>query len=269
MAVLQCQLVAAVDLELMWVQERERAHSDAPLSCPGMLLGMLPPSPPLRNRCKALRRMMSLPLLLLPQLLRWEQQPQRASMKPMLAGKAPGARRLKQDDPQELDDIPSVMLEDVVGGCLQIRGCDAHPCLQDDVLPSMFLMTMSKDLAKEDLVECEDHADATHLSAMHSAMSKMPSEKMKMDVISRCGGMESSAGRPRTDGPALLPCEIKVGSSEFLRGEFQSWISQKSLVSSQSMVRHWRPLYDDLVYVDVTSSLTLVLVAASFSGWQP
>ena len=51
----------------------------------------------------------------------------------MLAGKAPGARRLKQDSPQELDDIPLVMLEDVVGGCLQIRERDAHPCLQDDV----------------------------------------------------------------------------------------------------------------------------------------
>ena len=32
-------------------------------------------------------------------------------------------------------------------------------------------------------------------------------------------------------------CEIKMGSSEFLRGEFQSWIPQKSLESSQSMVQ--------------------------------
>ena len=39
MAVLQGQLVAAVDLELMWVQEREQAYFDALLSCPGMLLG--------------------------------------------------------------------------------------------------------------------------------------------------------------------------------------------------------------------------------------
>ena len=113
-------------------------------------------------------------------------------MKPMLAGKAPRARRLKQDDLRELDDIRLAMLEDVVGGCLRIRKRDAHQCLQDDVLLTMFLMTMSKDLAKDDLVECEDHADATYLSAMYSAMSKMPSEKMKMAVISRCGGMESS-----------------------------------------------------------------------------
>ena len=35
-------------------RERERTHSDAPLSCPGMLLGMLSLSPPLRNRWKAL-----------------------------------------------------------------------------------------------------------------------------------------------------------------------------------------------------------------------
>ena len=46
----------------------------------------------------------------------------------------------------------------------------------------------------------------------------------------------SSAGRPRTDEPALLPCEIKMGSSEFVRDEFQSWDAQKSLESSQSMV---------------------------------
>ena len=173
---------------------------------------------------------MSLLLLLLPQLLRWQQEQQLASKEVSMAGKAPGPRRLDEDDLRELDDIPPVMLEDVVGGCLRSRKRDAHPCLQDDVLPTMFLMTVSKDLAKDDLVECEGHADATHLSAMYSAMSKMPSEKMKMD--SRCGGVVmSSAGRPRTDEPALLPCEIKMGSSEFVRGEFQFWIPQKSLRS--------------------------------------
>ena len=111
---------------------------------------------------------------------------------------------------RELDDTPLATLEDVVGGCLQIRERDAHPCLQDDVLPTMFLMTMSKDLATDDLVECEGHADATHLSAMYSAMSKMPSEKMKMDVISRCGGVVScrqQAG-PR-DRSSLLCYHVK------------------------------------------------------------
>ena len=99
---------------------------------------------------------MSLLLLLLPQLLRWEQQPQRALMKPMLAGKAPGARRLKQDAPQELDDIPLAMLEDVVGGCLR-------------VLPTMFLMTMSKDLSKVRLAIDADLQDALHISVMYSS----------------------------------------------------------------------------------------------------
>ena len=170
---------------------------------------------------------MSLLLLLLPQLLRWQQEQQLASKEVSMAGKAPGPRRLDEEDPQELDDIPLVMPDDVVGGCLR-------------VLPTMFLMTMSKDLSKVRLAIDAGLQDALHISVMYSSKSRMPSEKMKMD--SRCGGMESSAGRPRTDEPALLPCEIKMGSSEFLRGEFQSWIPQKSLESCQSMVRHWWPL---------------------------
>ena len=165
---------------------------------------------------------MSLLLLLLPQLLRWQQEQQLASKKVSMASKAPGPRRLDEDDLREFDDIPPVTLEDVVGGCLR-------------VLPTMFLMTMSKDLSKVRLAIDAGLQDALHISVMYSAMSKMPSEKMKMD--SRCGGVESSAGRPRTDEPALLPCEIKVGSSEFVRDEFQSWILQKSLESSQSMVQ--------------------------------
>ena len=156
-----------------------------------------------------------------------------------MAGKAPGLRRLDEDDPQELDDIPLATLEDVVGGCLQIRGRAAPQRLQDDVLLTMFLMTMSKDLSTDDLGVRKDLQDALRLSAMYPAIPKMPSEKMKMDMIVVVDGVESSAGRPRTDEPALLPCEIKMGSSEFPRGEFQSWIPQKSLESCQSMVRHW------------------------------
>ena len=143
---------------------------------------------------------MSLLLLLLPQLLRWEQQPQRALMKPAMAGKAPGPRRLDEDDPQELDDIPLVMLRDVVGGCLQIRKRNAHQCLQDDVLLMMSPM-MSKDLSTDDLGVRRVPQDVLHLSVMHFSMSRMTLPVMKMDVIVVVG-------------------EIKMGSSEFVRGEF-------------------------------------------------
>ena len=154
-----------------------------------------------------------------------------------MAGKAPGPRRLDEADLRELDDIPPVTLEDVVGGCLQIRRCNVHRCLQDDVLLTMWPM-MSMDLSKLNLLIREDLHDEGRLSVMCSALSKMPSEKMKMDVIVVVDGVESSAGRPRTDEPALLPCEIKVGSSEFLRGGFLFRDVLKSL-RQVSLVRHW------------------------------
>ena len=89
----------------------------------------------------------------------------------------------------------------------------------------------STEMSKADLGVREDHTDEVRLSAMYSAMSKMPSEKMKVDVISRCGGVMSSAGRPRTDEPALLPCENPQAHWAFLRDIFRCWIPQKSLQS--------------------------------------
>ena len=150
----------------MWVQGRERALVDVPLPCPGQLLGsllllgmllllLLP------NSCAS--KTMLLLLLLFPQLLRWEQQSQRASMKEAMASKAPGPRRLKQDAVVLLDDIPPVMLEDVVPGCLHI--------LYADVLLELSWMTMSKDEAKDDLRVREDRI-AEDACSMNRALMK-------------------------------------------------------------------------------------------------
>ena len=42
----------------------------------------------------------------------------------MLAGKAPGARRLGEDDPRELDDIAVVILADALDGRLHLPKLD-------------------------------------------------------------------------------------------------------------------------------------------------
>ena len=138
---------------------------------------------------------MSLLLLLLPQLLRWQQEQQLASKEVSMAGKAPGPRRLDEEDPQELDDIPLVMPDDVVGGCLR-------------VLPTMFLMTMSKDLSKVRLAIDAGLQDALHISVMNFSMSRMTLPVMKMDVIVVVDGVESSP--QMAQAWALLPCEIKT-----------------------------------------------------------
>ena len=65
-----------------------------------------------------------------------------------MAGKAPGPRRLKQDAVALFEDIPPVMLEDVVLDCLHV--------LYADVLLELSWMTMSKDEAKDDLRVRED-----------------------------------------------------------------------------------------------------------------
>ena len=59
----------------------------------------------------------------------------------------------------------------------------------------------------------------------------MNSSKIGYNVMSRCGGVMSSAGRPWTRWPALLPCEInhRWAHSEALRGGVVSQMPQKSL----------------------------------------
>ena len=71
-----------------------------------------------------LKTMLLLLLLLFPQLLRWEQQPQRASMKEAMASKAPGPRRLDESGPRELDDIVMAIPVDALDGRVYLPRLD-------------------------------------------------------------------------------------------------------------------------------------------------
>ena len=77
----------------------------------------------------------------------------------------------------------------------------------------------STEMSKADLGVREDHTDATRLSAMYSAMSKMPSEKMKMDMMSHCGVVVMSLSQ-MAQACALLPCENPQSHWAFLWDEF-------------------------------------------------
>ena len=71
------------------------------------------------------------------------------------------------------------------------------------------------------------------------------------DVMSRCGGVMSLAGRPWTRWPALLPYETnhRRAHCEFLRSGFVSQMPQKSLGQCWSVGVMAK--YDD--HVDVLS----------------
>ena len=77
------------------------------------------------------------------------------------------------------------------------------------------LPVMSTDLSKDDLEGRKDHQDEVRLSAMYSAMSKMPSEKMKMDMIVVVVGVVMSLSQ-MAQSLALLPCEIANAHWAFL-----------------------------------------------------
>ena len=136
-----------------------------------------------------------------------------------MAGKAPGPRRLDEDEVGKLDAKVVVIQEGPLDGCLRKADQVADLMPQEDVHQKMFPM-MSTDLSKVRLAIDAGLQDALHIAVLNFSMSKVTLPMTKMDM-SHCGGMVmSSAGRPRTDEPALLPREIKMGSSEFLRGEF-------------------------------------------------
>ena len=143
-------VVVLVEVEEVPVMDR---RSLAASFHPGMLLGMLLPlgmllMPLLLRRASCASKSMLLLLLLFPQLLRWEQQPQRASMKEAMASKAPGPRRLDEDGPRELDDIVVAIPVDALDVNLHIRW--------NDVLLTVSMMTMQEGLSRDDL---GDHAD--------------------------------------------------------------------------------------------------------------
>ena len=122
-----------------------------------------------------------------------------------MASKAPGPRRLDEDEVEKLDAKVVVIQEEPLDGCIgkadQVEGLMP----QENVHQKMFPM-MSTDLAIDDHQVREDLED--ELSEMYFSMPLMRSIVMS-DVMCHCGGvMSSMASRPL--GSSELCYHVKI-----------------------------------------------------------